>query len=776
MPLSFRRAALNRLVAISAALLLTASLLTMGIVNREISRRFEENSNLMLSHSGNLIKEELFRTGSLLKFFSRPDRIDNLREYSELIVSQISESAFLALGYSDGSYYFSDAREMPASYDPRNQNWYLPDRPEKGEAVWSDLFLDYLNQDIVISASLFTLTEDGRQATLAVMIPVHFLADLFVRMNEDYLGFILLTDSKGKVLMSQENRFIGYDIPGAFSEGGFSRAKIEGEWFLINGMKLETADMMLFALLPEAVMGSQIKRIIGQVLALELLLLLIYVLLIFFMLTSLLCPLNQFANMMKKVESGNFSDPMKKWPYRELDDLYRAFRDMVDTIEDRNAVLKTREIKIKDLAYYDSLTKLPNRLLLKKELRKILEENVRGSLMYIDLDRFKIINDTMGHSTGDKVLKEIGKRLLANIRPGQIAARLGGDEFILVLPHVEDMDIVTRIADRVLDQLNAPVTIKSNAFVTGASIGIVLFPVHGRDEDILLKKADMAMYKAKQNGKNNWKLFEEHLEQDNLDRLQIKTGIREGLNKGLFQVYYQPQVDGKTRRVSGLEALLRFGDSSLKDVSVEDVINIAEETGHIVELETFVLNEVVRFSREYFRLKGETIPVSVNISPLHIMHKDFVGNVLEILSKIGLPTNPIELEITEYTMLNSHQDTLDKLLLLNDRGVNLHLDDFGTGYSSLNYLQDLPISYVKIDRSFIAQLGKKEKTDSIISLIIQLSHRLGLKVIAEGVETESQHDLLKAMDCDFIQGYLFHQPMPGEVLLYGKIKPPGLRR
>lgn len=758
----FKHASIILMTALSSVMLLLISWLTWSTLSRTVGEQYEYEARLLLDHGSTLLANRLEEAALFLDSLASHTDPAELRHDMGLFAPLLPDGVRIAAGYDSGEIITSGGEPYPASFDPRTRPWYIERGKLSGGPVFSELFFDYLDQEIVFAVSM-PMDPDTAEGTLAILYPVEVLGKIIAGFNEEWDGELLIIGREGEVLAHEENRHIGLRLSPVEGKPGFPGTVIEGVDYRMYRKALSSTGMYIAAAIPESAVLGKVRKDAFILIFYEFLFLLVYAFFVYFFGSLLLNPLADFASMMNRVETGDYSIRAGAWRFREIASLSRSFNSMLEQIENRNAILKSREVEIKNLAYYDTLTKLPNRLLLKKTLGRLLEnsggKDISGAMMYIDLDRFKIINDTMGHSTGDKVLMQIAARLTASLRHGQMAARLGGDEFILLFPHIDSVELMMQVADRLLHQLNQPVYVGSNSFDTGASIGIVFFPLHGNSPDLLLKKADVAMYRAKQDGKNNWKIFEEHLEHEILEKMEIKNGIREALKAESFEVHYQPQFDSYSGEMCGAEALLRPGCRRLSSIPVSKIIAVAEETGHIAEIETFVLKKAVRFAQEHYRRTGSILKISVNISALHIMHRDFVDKVAGIIGGHDLPEVPIELEITETAMLNSHQNTIEKLHALNEIGIRLHMDDFGTGYSSLNYLQELPISFVKIDRSFVQKIDLDARTNSIISLIISLSHSLKLKVIAEGVETEDQLACLKENGCDIIQGFLLSRPL-----------------
>jgi len=424
--------------------------------------------------------------------------------------------------------------------------------------------------------------------------------------------------------------------------------------------------------------------------------------------------------------------------------------------------LEVEQVRNNRLAHYDPLTGLPNRLLLKDTVDQAItnaKDNTHIVLLFIDTDNFKLINDSFGHVVGDLLLVEIGKRLLSITYEKGLAARLGGDEFIIIQEPGDQEDMDT-LAKTLLDVFELPFYIADNTFHISVSIGVVQYPEHGLTFDELLKNADTSMYQAKDAGKGRYTVFTNEMNETIVMRSNLQRMMRASLEKNEFSLYYQPKVDAKTRKIVGFEALCRWIQPDGSMIPPDKFIPIAEETGLIVHLGSFVLRETCRFAQR-IKVAGFTdLPVSVNVSVVQLTHTQYVDSVLEAFKECNLLPSDIVLEITESVLMESYDTNIYKLFVLSQSGVTLSLDDFGSGYSSLTYLKQMPLSEIKIDKSFIQDLTRSPDQAGIIQAIVQLAKQLNLNVVAEGVETVEQAELLTEVGCTTLQGYLFGTPKP----------------
>jgi diguanylate cyclase (GGDEF)-like protein/PAS domain S-box-containing protein len=429
---------------------------------------------------------------------------------------------------------------------------------------------------------------------------------------------------------------------------------------------------------------------------------------------------------------------------------------------------KASEQRIHRLAYYDALTHLPNRTLFQDRLHTALQHAERQHawvvLMFLDLDRFKPINDSLGHAAGDRMLQEMASRLLECVADDDTVARMGGDEFTLLLqPGATQQAALTRaihVAEQILASLVKPFVLEGREFFVTASIGIALSPQDGNELSQLMKNADTAMYHAKERGKNNFQFYQADMNASALERLELESDLRHALEQEEFTLYYQPQFSGDGKRLTGAEALLRWRHPRRGLVPPGDFIPVLEELGLVVEVGEWVLKEACRQLREWHLAKVRVPKVSVNISARQFSDGQLGMRIANILQETGLPPACLELELTESILMREVSEAMQILAGLKRLGLSIAVDDFGTGYSSLNYLKQFPIDVLKIDRTFVDGLPSGEQDAQIARAIIAMAHSLNLAVIAEGVETHEQLEFLREHGCDEVQGYLFGRPMP----------------
>ncbi len=434
------------------------------------------------------------------------------------------------------------------------------------------------------------------------------------------------------------------------------------------------------------------------------------------------------------------------------------------------------ESQLEHVAHYDALTNLPNRVLFNDRLTHALQHQQRSkrqlALIFLDLDEFKKINDSLGHQAGDDLLQQVAQRLLLCARKADTVARLGGDEFTIVLEDLEDAGNVPEVADRILESLAMPFDVSGREIFLSTSIGISVYPQDGKDTAGLMQHADVAMFQAKKGGGNKYCFYHADMTVAANKRLALETDLRHALAREEFVVHYQPQVSLESNLIVGLEALVRWQHPQHGIVPPNMFIPVAEESGLIQPLGEWVMRAACRQAKAWQESTGTTIPVAVNLSG-HQINDSLVEKVSDILAETGLEPRYLELEITESCIMDQAATTIEHLHALRKLGVHLSIDDFGTGYSSMSYLKRLPINTLKIDRSFVRDIPQDSNDAAIIKAILALAHTLNLVVVAEGVETPEQRAFLAENDCDVMQGFLFSRPRPAEEIeLLLSEKPP----
>lgn len=437
-------------------------------------------------------------------------------------------------------------------------------------------------------------------------------------------------------------------------------------------------------------------------------------------------------------------------------DIYGTARDITEQVE--------AEAFISFQAYHDILTRLPNRSLFRDRVNMAINRAQRQkqklAILFIDLDRFKVINDSLGHTLGDRLLQAVSHRLKSSIRKVDTLSRFGGDEFTLLLPDMEDGEAALHVAHKILDTIKEPFQVTGHEIYIGASIGIALYPEAGENLETLIKHADIAMYRVKNTGKNGAFVFDTEISGDISRRHALEQDLRKAVQNGEISIHYQPLVDTRNGQLHGVEALIRWEHPEFGRLSPAEFIPIAEDSRLIVDIDRETLRQACEHVVELRKNTHPDLKLSVNLSPLVVEQADFIEHVAETLRSTGFPPHCLELEITEGILLNDHMDTVEKLVALTGTGVSLAIDDFGTGFSSLSYLQKFPVDTLKIDRSFVHRLHSNTDDACIVNAIVSMARGLKINIVAEGVEHESQLDYLRALGCNIVQGFYFGPAAP----------------
>jgi diguanylate cyclase (GGDEF)-like protein len=429
---------------------------------------------------------------------------------------------------------------------------------------------------------------------------------------------------------------------------------------------------------------------------------------------------------------------------------------------------KRAEEKLSFLAQYDPLTEIPNRRHFKDRLERASTRARRGNtkvgVLFLDLDKFKAVNDTLGHQAGDELLGMVVDRLKTCVRAGDLLARLGGDEFAIMLEDVEGPLALEAAAKNILRCLQKPFQVGPRQVTTSASVGITIYPNDTNDPMALLNNADIAMYKAKEDGRDNFKFFTQRMHEEIMKYHQLETDLGKALDRDEFSLVYQPQIGLADQKVHGLEALLRWNHPERGLVQPVDFIPVAEESGHIVPIGLWVLERACRQIKEWQAAGAPALRVAVNVAPANFEQPDFHRQVEATLGRYGVSPDLIEIEVTEGTLMRDTDSVQDALRKLKMTGVRLSVDDFGTGHSCLNYLRKFPIDVLKIDRSFVMDLGHNEHGTAICGLVLSIARSLDLEVVAEGVENAKQLAYLKKHNCEYVQGQYFSMPVSPDEL------------
>ncbi|HEY9052101.1 MAG TPA: EAL domain-containing protein [Gammaproteobacteria bacterium] len=562
------------------------------------------------------------------------------------------------------------------------------------------------------------------------------------------------------------------------------KTDIDDQASFFKGIKLGE-HLFLFARLPEDELQDKVAWLKNIVIAIVMTTILLTSFLIFSVIRYfILKPIQILDIAAHDIGHGKLDTPINIDRDDEMGSLAHSIREM-------SINLQQSDERVRYIAYHDTLTGLPNRLMFRDYLRHTIANAKRKqeklAILFLDLDNFKWVNDTLGHHNGDIFLKEIADRLGHTMRDtdyiaqtsgdddaDNIIARLGGDEFIILLPNIADNFIPSKVAARIIENMHSPVKLGSHNFSTGASIGITIFPDDSEDLDTLIKYADLAMYHAKENGKNNYQYFATNMNESLSIRIALEKQLNEAINNNEFLLLYQPKIEIATGNIVGAEALVRWNSPEMGMIFPDQFISIAEENGMILQLGEWILNEACRQNKVWQNAGLPSITIAVNVSSVQFSGYDLANIIESALKQHQLNPKLIEIELTESIFLDNLQRTAEILESIRSLGVEIALDDFGTGYSSLAYLRKLLIDNLKIDRSFINEIANSEDGEAVITAIISMAHAMRLKVTAEGVEDIHQLTFLREQQCDYVQGYYFYKPLAaddlGELLKQQKIK------
>lgn len=475
-------------------------------------------------------------------------------------------------------------------------------------------------------------------------------------------------------------------------------------------------------------------------------------------------------------ETGHWQGEI--WNRRKSGDLYPEWLSISTEKNDRGEVgnhiaiftditsRKRNEERIRFLAYYDPLTELPNRALFEEHIARALAAAKRSrkkvALLFLDIDRFKSINDSLGHLSGDLLLQSVARRLKSHIRESDTICRQGGDEFIIVLTGIDSVDGVAHVAEKIVEDMGEAHHIAGHQLVVSFSIGISMYPEDGHTSEMLIRNADAAMYHAKEKGRNNFQFFSSEMNSEAFERLSIESDLRQALKRDQLLLHYQPKIDIATGKIIGIEALVRWMHHEKGMIPPGKFIPVAEECGIISSIGEWVLRTACLQCQQWHTSGTLSAPISVNISAVQFRQKNIRDMVAAVLDDTGLDPHLLELELTESMLMQEAESTITTLQQLKELGVSLSIDDFGTGYSNLNYLRHFPVDRLKIDRCFVQDISSDENGAAITRTIISMGHSLKMKVIAEGVETREQLALLTEQECDEIQGFYYSKPMSAE--------------
>jgi len=767
-------------------------------VSTLIDGRFNNaKSNLQLFANSRFLQRYLI-SGDERYSLQQPALIRQFKEYQQAYPEYYEISVLLSDGFEDTRVV---NRKIPnADMDESGTPLFNALSQHPDNSILTQLLphadtqklTAYLAKPLIFQHPLLPFDENNitLNGYLVIAFDTQFLNNLAETVTIGKNGFILITNKQDEILFKPEK------VRTLFTLSGFHPSHKQNYLGQLSGIstdpetdkkvaieylakKVHINDKLsLVTLIPENDLDAVLWEILSVVSLVIVLVVLIILLLIYRHIHKLfLNPIYKLRDIVTSIGEGNLNTIMP------VEDTHDEFGDLYDSIQKMRSNLNTSQQQVNQLAYYDELTGLPNRITLRHELDAMINKCQRNdghfAVVFIDLDNFKDINDTLGHDMGDILLKEVSRIIVENIRTDDyvvrqreslepdreesketVVARLGGDEFTLLLGELENITLISGIVKRLLDSFSKPLKLGEHETFVGASIGIAIYPQDGANADELLKNADLAMYKAKKSGKNNFEFFSKEMNAIALQRLALESNLRRALERNEFVLFYQPRVYAHNGDIDGFEALIRWDSQELGMVSPAQFIPFAEESLLICDIGQWVLETVCKQIRQWCDAGYTDICVSVNLSPRQIYQGDTLHVIKNAMKNHGVNARNLEIEITETGLLEDEQFAILFLEQIQALGIRLALDDFGTGYSSLSYLRKLPINILKIDRSFVIDVVGDKDTTSVLETIISLAEKLSLETVAEGVETTEQLEILTSLGCHYIQGYYFSKPLP----------------
>lgn len=689
--------------------------------------------------------------------------------------------------------------DIVPSFDPRTRPWYKT-AVTLGKPAWTKIYRHFVTKGLSITAVQPVYDDFGK---LKGVLGTDFL---FLQINEflqslkigksgqtfivERDGMLVSTSTRDPIFMitgdkterikasSDSNQSSLIKLTAKHLEAHFGSLtkiygieqfafEIDGKQQFAQVMPLQDGqgiDWLIVVVVPESDFMKQINANTQTTILLCGLALIVSVGIGMLTAQSLVQPILRMIYAADALSRGEWQQYVSQSRVNELGLLAKAFNRMAVQLQDFFTQLQYS-------ASHDALTDLPNRTAFMHSLQAAIAHASQQStsifaVLFLDLDSFKLINDSLGHLVGDQLLVSVTQRIQSCMGKNDMLARFGGDEFTILLRDIVRLENATRTAEKISQALKLPFILKEHEVFVSASIGIVISTTESDRPEDYIRDADIAMYHAKSSGKDRYEIFDRFMYNRTVERLQMETDLRRGLERGEFQVYYQPVVAATTTAITGFEALVRWNHPTLGLIRPSRFIPVAEETGLIVRLGQWVLQEACRQMHEW-HLKfpfTTSMFISVNLSGRQLLHLDLVEQIQQVLKETGLSRNSLKLEITESTIMSNVAKTGNILQTLQSSGIQLGIDDFGTGYSSLSYLHRFPLNTLKIDRSFISRLGANGENQEIIAAIIMLAHNLNMDVIAEGVEIMKQMEILRSLGCEQMQGYLFSSPLPASAI------------
>lgn len=696
------------------------------------------------------------------------------KEYLRILIETKDYITNAFVGYEDGTFVLEPYAVIPPTFDPRERKWFGP-ALEFREVVWSVPYVDEVTGNLVITGSLFIELTDT-YGVVGIDIQLSNLLDIIDTTHVSENGYVLLVDANDIIIADSKDEHLNMTIDHIddvdFLKSNIITGQEETEKGIYYLRRLNKSNMRLIAFLPAEDLKYEINRVQIFSAIVFFFSLLVGIVISYFMARRITKPIEELTDTMLKSLSGDSLLLYDESTNDEIDTLIQGYNTMATSVNNQKRTLKTvsnrliksekklqeQYDKVADLAYYDHLTGLPNRLSFEQEVKIMIGDKIPFALYYVDLDNFKYINDTYGHNYGDFVLQIVSKRFKNCCDTQSFGARLSGDEFGVIVTY-DTANELDDIARKMLALINEPIFYNELEFAVTGSIGISLFPDDGKSFEDLLANSDIAMYEAKGNSKNQYMIFDQELRSNLINRVTIETNLFSALENNEIYLTYQPLIDFKDKSIKGFEALVRWESAVMGLIYPDVFIPIAEHNLFIHKLGYFVLEEALKFGNRLFDEFGEYYEMNVNVSLIQLHIEDFVEEVFGLLKKHNYPAEHLNLEITESVALESDKKIHAKLKQLREVGIGLSLDDFGTGYSSLSHLLNIQLTHLKIDRTIIVEAAKEGEVHRLIQGIVEFAHAIKLKVVAEGIEDKDMEETIDKMSIDYAQGYLYSRPV-----------------
>ncbi len=759
---------------------LSSNIIILSVVNRDIKETFTYNTvNTAILLQKNI--EVLFsdavtildRIETKFSDVARDDAVT--KDYFEFISSAINSVTNSFIAYNDGTFVLVPEAEIPVGFDPRDRDWYKLAYKVNG-SNWSDPYIDIATGELVITGMTYVKLKDT-DGVVGVDLNLERLSEIIGSSIISKNGFILLINEEGFIINDSKQRLQNKTIEDlndqAFTDSKLITGTIEtkkGTYYL---RALNRTNIRLLAFLPKSDVDEALKSF--QLLSSFVLFVSLFIALLitYYVTRKLTKPLEALKDTMNESVTSGQIILYEGTTNDEINALIEGYNNMATHVNEQNTKINvvTREliesdrklhdqyIRTAELAYSDYLTGLPNRVKFEQVTNQKIEERERFALFYLDLDNFKVINDTYGHSQGDKVLEVMSKRFDDCCSGRYFVARLGGDEFGILVPIKVARSEIKEKAKTLLNVINKPIKFENMEFEVTGSIGISIFPDDAETFEGILANSDIAMFEAKKLSKNQFVIFNSQQKEELIKKVNLESKLLQSVEKGEIYVYYQPLINYKTKQIEGFESLARWIDDEVGMIYPDIFIPIAEHNLYINTLGAYVLDESLKFGKKLKEDNGKFYEMNVNVSAVQLHLENFVDDVVNALKKYDYPPGFLNLEITESVAIESDKSITKKLAKLHKLGVKISLDDFGTGYSSLNHLLSMSLTHLKIDRSLIVEAVKNDDVYRMIKGIVDFAHTIHLKVVAEGIEDAFMEQMMGHMTVDVCQGYLYTRPV-----------------